>query len=731
MARRKLASDKTIGDATAFETANFQPGSNTLILLFVTSARPPFGGGIAGTPTVTGNGLQWIPERSVLYGANNDRRLTLFRASGAAPVAGAAVIDFGLETQDFCAWSIIEYTDVDVSTANGKSAIVQSFPVIVSGQSLTASLSPSADPNRNFAVGAIAVDSTAGAAIAVTEGAGFTEIDEQDLTQFLGKAGTLQTQDAAASNTAISWTWNSPQSAAALVLEVKAAPPSDGGGGTGPGEPGTEPADDRALVERFEPVLFFHPSEKFFPSDAKRYVEHAALWTGQTIGDDKAGWGGNPGDPFPRNPTVPALGLAALADEPGDFRFDDQLGAGNDHRFLELGGWKDLNETHEAGVTAQSTNVYSDRSAIEDLYKGVLEPSRFWYHAEVIHEKQLRVIASRASGVDLSPVVDKLRAPALLCYYFLFPAHDQSVESDHCRGLEAREVSSHAGDWQCLAILGEGAGEAFTPKFLGRTGSRPGSGTEFPPYQFDDDQNTVMIVGAWTNADPGVSGGHPRIYVAAGTHSLYTTPGPQMVDPYAPGEQPQYCGTLDAPSPAGPTGSGTDPNVEVAKDMSILLAKMVAGGAFGFLGATAALVSCVVEIGHYRAPFEPFGAAPDPNSPADPDQPPAGPGLGKTVKPERVSVSDAGADVVDWRCKPSKALTLDGRVYDCIVDRKTQPWWPNPDTKSGFNGRWGQHVTADSLSRRAGPRFPNYPLMFLQAVADGVGRTPPLLKLDG
>ena len=733
MARRDLLSGQATGDAPAYETAAFQPGSNTLVLLFVTSARPIFGGGVPDTPTVTGNGLQWIPQGSVVYGANGDRRLTCFRASGAAPVGGAAVIDFGVQTQDFCAWSIFEYSDVDVSAANGKSAIVQAFPVTATGQSLTASLSPSADPNRNFAVGAIAVDSNAGAAIAVTQGAGFTEIHEQDLTQFLlGKAGTLQTQDATASNTAISWTWNTPQSAAALVLEVKVAPPPDPGGGSSTGGTGRQPADDRALVERFQPVLFFHPSERFFPSDAKRYVEHAALWTAQTPEDDRAGWGGKPGDPFPRKPTVPARGLAALPNEPGDFRFDDKLGAGNDHRFLELGGWKDPSASHEAGVTASSTNRYSDRSAIEALYNGVLEPSRFWYHAEVIHDKQLGEIASRASGVDLSPLVRKLQNPTLLCYYFFFPAHDQTVESDRCRGLESREVSSHAGDWQCLAILGEGDGAAFTPKFLGRTGSRPGSGTQFPPYQFDDDKNTVLVVSAWSNSDPQVTEGHPRLYVAAGTHSLYTTPGTQTVDPYPSGREPQYCGTLDSPSPAGPDDSGDgDYQVEAVKDMAVLLAKMIAGGAFGFFGATAALVSCVVEIGHYKAPFEPFGVEPNTNSPADPDQPPAGPGLGKTVKPTTLNVPDAGADVVDWRSKPREPATLDGRTYDCIVDRKTQPWWPNPDTKSGFNGRWGQHVAADSLSRRAGPRFPNYPLMFLLALADGVGRTPPLLTLDG
>lgn len=723
MARRNLASGSATGDGSAFETESFRPGSNTLVLLFVTSARPVFGGGVPTTPAVTGNGLQWVVVRSLTYGANDDRRLTCFRASGPAPVDASAVIDFGLETQDFCAWSIFEYTDVDVSTANGRSAIVQSFAVPASGQSLTAPLSASADPDRNVAVGAIAVDSAGGAAIDVTQGAGYREIAEQSLTQFLGKAGTLQTQDAEASNATISWTWSSPQSAAAIVLEVKAAPPAEGGGGSG-----RPPDDDRALIERFEPILFFHPSEKFFPSDAKRFVEHAALWTAQNPGDDKAGWGGKAGDPFPRKPTVTAKALAALPNEPGEFRFGDQIGAGNDRRFLELGGWKDATEAHEGEVTASSSNRYSDRSTIESLYDGVLEPSRFWYHAEVFHQEQLRLIGSRAPGVNLGPIVSKLRTPTLICYYFFFPAHDQRVSSAGCDGVEAREVSSHAGDWQCLAILGEGVGAAFTPKFLGRTGSRPSGVNGFPPYQFDDDQNTVMTVGAWTGAEPVLTAGHPRLYVAAGTHSLYTTPGGRRVDPYTSDRRPQWCGTVDTPSPAG-SDADEDSGVTAVKDIAVLLAKMIAAGPFGFLGATAALVSCVVEVGHYKSPLASFGV--DPESTADPDEPPAGPGVGKTVKPDALDVPDAGADVVAWRSRPREPLTLDGRIYDCIVDRTTQPWWPNPDTKSGFNGRWGQHVTADSLARRAGPRFPNYPLMFLLALADGLGRNPPLLQLDG
>ncbi|UXA16309.1 hypothetical protein [Mycobacterium sp. SMC-4] len=716
MARRNLTRATATADATAFETEGFQAGANTLVLLFVTSARPALGGGTPSVPTVTGNGLRWTLEQSVVYG--NDRRLSCFRASGPAPVGGGAIIDFGAQTQDFCAWSVFEYTDVDVTVANGGSALAQSFSVTSTGRSLSVPLSRSADADRNVVTGALAVDSSSGAAVTVSAGAGFDEIDNVAVAQFLGKAGALHTQDAPASADVISWTWSSPQSAAAIVLEVKAVPANTGPGtGTGSG-PGGSADDGRGLIERFEPILFFHESEKYFPSDAKRFVERAALWAARLPGDDKAGWGGAP--------TVAATGLAAVDGEPGEFRFGEELG-GNDHRFLELGGWKDSNGSHEDGVSAQTTNRYSDRGPVDTLYAAELEPSRFWYHAEVIHKERLGNIASRQTGVNLTALIDGLDAPTLLCYYFFFPAHEQGVVSSRCNNIEAREVSSHVGDWQCLAILGEGAGAAFTPKFMGRTGTRPNRlNGQFPAYQFDSDQNTVMVVDAWTPADPQVVDGHPRLYVAAGSHSLYTRPGSKTVNAYPDDRQPQYCGTLDVPSPAG---DGDSWELTATKDVAVLLAKMIAAGPFGFLGAAAALVSCVVEIAHYRAPMAPFGAAPD--DVGSPDQPPAAAGAGKTIKPASVSVPDAGADVVDWRCRPRQPLVESGRTYDCVVDRDAQGFWPHPDTKRGFRGRWGQHVTADGLARRAGPRFPDYPSMFLMALADGVGRTPPLFTLDG
>ena len=223
--------------------------------------------------------------------------------------------------------------------------------------------------------------------------------------------------------------------------------------------------------------------------------------------------------------------------------------------------------------------------------------------------------------MDLSRLVDRLTKPTLVCYYLFFPAHDQSVQRDSCRNVEAGEVSSHAGDWQCVAVLGEGIGAAFSPKFLGRTGSRPGGGGPYPPYQFDDDENTAMIVGAWTGGDPEITDGHPRLFVANGTHSLYTMSGTHSVDPIRRVSNRNGAERWTRRRRPDPVTRQRTRRPTAGKDILTLFAKMVAGGAFGFLGASAALVSCVVEMArwHPGRAFAPFGTDSDPDSPADPE----------------------------------------------------------------------------------------------------------------
>lgn len=722
MARTSLTSGQSVADAASYQTAIVEPGANALVLLFIANTRPVFPPAAASVPTVTGNGLTWQQVQTVTLG-NEDRRLTCFRALGAAPTAGQVNIDFAGELQDYCAWSLFEYE----GTSAGGPTIAQSTTSAGTGEALTATLMPSADPMRNHTVGAIMLDLFADPVRPIIAGAGFTEIHQQTPNQAFGKGTTLQTQDSMNARSTIDWTWAGIENAAAIVLEVTAAPEPNT-----PGPPAIDPTE--ALIRRFEPVLFFHPQESFFPVDAKRYVEHAALWAAKPAFDDKRNWGGMLGDPFPRLPLVPAGKLAAIDGEDGEFLGQPNylLDSERDERFFELGGWKDKSATHEAGVLAYSTNCYADRGEIFERYRNEpdLGASQFWYHAELFDTDRLIRLVSRVPEPDLTKIVTRLRNPVLLCYYLFFPAHEQSVGTEYCHNVEAKEVSCHAGDWQCIAILLDATGglASAQPKFFGCTGSRPAYvGADgyyfYRPYQFDDEDRTVMSVEAWrpaagpTVGQPEVIGDHPRFYLARGSHSLYTTPGTHEVQPYTDARLPRWCGTFDTHSvlPEGHGPAGPD----LFEDMGAFYAKLLAGGLLGLgpAGLAAALVAAGLEgVLPHGYGLNIVGAA----APPTPDEAPASPGDGKTVRPAGLTLPDGGDDVEDWRAQ--QGLELNGCRYDFIVDRASQVWWPSDDGYSGFRGRWGQRVTGDFLPRRAGPRFPDYPTMFFLALSDGDSR---------
>ena len=711
MQRTKLTAGSSTADASSFQTNAIRPDADALVVLFVTSATafgvfPP----APNPPTVSGNGLVWIRMKTLTFGAQNDRQLTAFRAMGNTPAQGAVTIDFGGQSQDYCAWSVFEYIGADASDG-GASAVVQSRTATGNGTTLTVALDPSSAAANNIAVGGIALELLVDPARPVTPGAGFTEIDELNPSEVKGTS--LQTQDASPAVSGVAWTWPAAENAAAIALEVKAKVAT---GGT------TNPmlTLDEQLIKRFVPVLFFHRDEKFFPVDPKRFVEHAALWNSSAPLDDKNTWGGAPGAPFPRTPDVATDKLAALPGQGDTYKFDEILAHGKDNRFLEIGGWKDSGDMAEPGVTADSQNVYANRDAIADKFNNEYEASRFWYYAEVFTGSRLENLLR--SDANLTKTLTKRSKPKLLCYYLLFPAHEQSVGTDTCSGIEAQEVACHAGDWQCIAVLLEGDGTdaaSYTPKYLGLTGSRPkavdvgGGQLDYRPHQFDEENRTVLKVESWGTGMPLTVDGHPRVHVALGSHSLYTQGGDVEVDPFSSNEEPRNCGIFDGPGPVSPPPADDDDGFPDLPPAAVIIAKFVAG--LATLNFFTAWAAALIEA--FTGYSDPFGA--DPSPPAGdtpgPDQSPMA-GDGTTLQPAGLDVPDAG-HIEFWRSR--RDTTPDGRTLDYVVNRASQRWWPDDDLEKGFWGRWGQQVTNDPLGRRSGPRFPNYAVMFIQALADG------------
>ena len=127
------------------------------------------------------------------------------------------------------------------------------------------------------------------------------------------------------------------------------------------------------------------------------------------------------------------------------------------------------------------------------------------------------------------------------------------------------------------------------------------------------------------------------------------------------------------------------------------------------------LVWGIVEYAEANHGLGIVGTGPSADNPA-PDV--AGnPGTGLVVQPVGVTVPDAGSDVQNWTS--AQGLIIDGRRYDFVVDRNTQPWWPGDSNQSGYLGRWGARVETDPFGRRAGMRFPAFWRIFFLAFANG------------
>ena len=127
--------------------------------------------GTAAEFTLSGNGLTWVSVATVAFGV---RRLTLFRAQGAAPSAGAVTITSS-DTLTSAVWSIFQpnANKVDNSGTNGSGSIVQSTTGSAVGGSTTVNATLGAfehATNHHLAIIALSTQAT------VTNDADFTEL---------------------------------------------------------------------------------------------------------------------------------------------------------------------------------------------------------------------------------------------------------------------------------------------------------------------------------------------------------------------------------------------------------------------------------------------------------------------------------------------------------------------------------------------------------------------------
>lgn len=214
-------------------------------------------------------------------------------------------------------------------------------------------------------------------------------------------------------------------------------------------------AVQRQLIRDYEPILFFHPEERFFPSDAKRYLEQCALWKASAPFENKAQWG--------TTPVVPAGQLGAVQGDAPVFLgkglpngpFDFLQTPPDKECFLDMAGWE------PAGTPFPPADRYANLDRIAERYRNeaALGQSQFYYHAEFFDKARLTTLFGLVAGRNLLDLFAAsggrpatLNDPALICYYLFFPGHDDGLAG--CVGVpEAREYASFAGEWACVAVV--------------------------------------------------------------------------------------------------------------------------------------------------------------------------------------------------------------------------------------------------------------------------------------
>lgn len=205
----------TAGDTTnqnAYTTASVAPGAGRLMLVWIVQSATTANGPSSFTGTFGGT-LTLVNSFAVAA-----LRISCYRyLATSSPASGTITINFAAgDTTSGCAWSIVEYANVDVSGSNGAGAIVQSAAAAgASGTTVNVTLAAFASPRNMHAYGLTHV-----AAESITSpGAGFTKRGD---TNYATPGTGLATADAINANVADP-SWPTASIPRYVAVEIKAA----------------------------------------------------------------------------------------------------------------------------------------------------------------------------------------------------------------------------------------------------------------------------------------------------------------------------------------------------------------------------------------------------------------------------------------------------------------------------------------------------------------------------
>jgi len=184
-----LTSNSSTSNATSYPTSSVTIHANHLAIAAFQFARD---GGTAGTSSVTSTGATWHPVTGALNyhtSGSPTRSVKLFYTMVSSDQTGPLTIDFQGNTQDGCAWSVVEFDGVQTGGTDGSNAVVQ-FASNAGGSGstqITCTLNTFQDATNNAVFGLFGRSSNSG----ITPGSGFTEIND---TVYITPSNGLETE---------------------------------------------------------------------------------------------------------------------------------------------------------------------------------------------------------------------------------------------------------------------------------------------------------------------------------------------------------------------------------------------------------------------------------------------------------------------------------------------------------------------------------------------------------
>lgn len=211
-------SSTTNGDT--YNTDSVTPSSNALVLVASVQTRNAVTACTDNdVANVTGNSLTYvnIARQCFSDAGTPTQTVELWRSMGVSPSTGAVTLVTSGVAQLNMAWAVIECTGADTSGTNGSGAIVQNaINLTEPGTSLTVTLGAFGSAG-NATLGVFGLADN----LAITEGSGFTELAEQQVSDG-GTDTTLQAQWRSDNDTSVDASWTSID-AGGIAIEIKAA----------------------------------------------------------------------------------------------------------------------------------------------------------------------------------------------------------------------------------------------------------------------------------------------------------------------------------------------------------------------------------------------------------------------------------------------------------------------------------------------------------------------------